>query len=554
LNGGQINSLSTSGLGAGGDIRLSAQNLRVDGGGLVDENFVPVTQISTSTGDLFLGGGPGQGGDIDLNVGGFELINSAQITSASFGEGDAGSIRINALSMRLDALLSSFVQISANTQQIEGGGKAGDIIVRTDSLDIVNGAAIYATTFGSGNAGNIDIAASSVSMSGYGVISPATYGTGSGGSVHLTADSVQIDSSFIQAVTSYPDGGGNGGNISINTGSIDIRNGGQVSTTTLGSGAGGAIDLTANSIRLTGDNGASGLTTGIRAASGQDFGDGFILVGTGHGGDIAIKPKTPGALDLIVSRGAQISTETMGSGNGGRIEISASTVRLNRAGYISSASLSLEPEAGIAGNVFVHASQSVVLGDHGLITTAAPNSEGGNISITAGSEILLANSKITAQAGPGGGGNITLEAPEPIYLLNSTLSAEAVGDGGNLTIDPQFFVLNNSSLISRSSSANGGNISILANYFFQSSSLIDASAPFGLPGTVSVTAPELDLSGSLIGLPGNLLDVESELRPDCRVRLAEKMSSFIMLGRGGLPIEPGGFVPSSSPDSFMNKD
>jgi hypothetical protein len=75
-----------------------------------------------------------------------------------------------------------------------------------------------------------------------------------------------------------------------------------------------------------------------------------------------------------------------------------------------------------------------------------------------------------------------------------------------------------------------------------------------LPGTVSVTAPDLDLSGSLIGLPGNLLDVESELRPDCRVRLAEKMSSFIMLGRGGLPIEPGGFVPSSSPDSFMNKD
>ncbi len=547
LNGGQINSLSTSGLGAGGDISLTAQNLRVDGGGLVDENFVPVTQISTATGDLFLGGGPGRGGDIDINVRGFEMINSAQITSASFGEGDAGSVRINALSMRLDALLSSFVQISANTQLAEGGGNAGDIIVRTHSLDIVNGAAIYATTFGSGNAGNIDIAARAVSMTGFGVISPATFGTGSGGSVKLTADSVLIDSSFIQAVTSFPDGGGNGGNISITTGSLGIRNGGQVSTTTLGSGAGGAIDLTANSIRLTGDNGASGLTTGIRAASGQDFGDGFIVVGTGNGGDIVIKPRDAGVLDLAVTGGAQISTATMGSGNGGQIGISASSVRLNRAGYISSASLSLEPDAGVAGNVIVNARDSVVLSDRGLITTAAPNSEGGNITVTAGSEIRLESGKITAQAGPGGGGNITLEAPDLIYLLNSTLSAEAVGDGGNLTIDPEFFVLDKSSLISRSSSANGGNISIFADYFFQSDSVIDASAPFGLPGTVSVTAPDLDLSGSLIGLPSTVLDVENQLRLDCRVRLAEKMSSFIMLGRGGLPIEPGGFVPSGLP-------
>jgi large exoprotein involved in heme utilization and adhesion len=271
------------------------------------------------------------------------------------------------------------------------------------------------------------------------------------------------------------------------------------------------------------------------------------LVGTGSGGDIAIKPRNSGALNLSVSGGAQISTATIGSGNGGRIDISASSLNLSSGGYISSASLSLEPGAGIAGNVQVNASGSIILTGRGLITTAAPNAEGGNISVTAGYEIQLVDSKITAQAGPGGGGNITLQAPASIYLLNSALSAEAVGDGGNLTIDPVFFILNNSSLISRSSSANGGNITISANYFFQSSSVIDASAPFGLPGTVKVTAPDLDLSSSLIGLPSNLLDIENQLRPDCRVRLAGEFSSFIMLGRGGLPIAPGGFVPSGPP-------
>ena len=82
---------------------------------------------------------------------------------------------------------------------------------------------------------------------------------------------------------------------------------------------------------------------------------------------------------------------------------------------------------------------------------------------------------------------------------------------------------------------------ILSDYFFQSDSLIDASAPFGLPGTVSVSAPQVDLSGSLVGLPSNLLDVETQLRPDCGVRLAANLSSFIVLGRGGLPHGAGRF-------------
>jgi len=111
---------------------------------------------------------------------------------------------------------------------------------------------------------------------------------------------------------------------------------------------------------------------------------------------------------------------------------------------------------------------------------------------------------------------------------------------------PVFFILNHGDLISKSSSANGGNITILSDFFFQSASLIDASAPVGLPGTVSVSAPEVDLSGSLIGLPSNLLGAETQLRPDCGVRLTGTISSFIVLGRGGLPIQPGGFVPSGA--------
>jgi large exoprotein involved in heme utilization and adhesion len=133
-----------------------------------------------------------------------------------------------------------------------------------------------------------------------------------------------------------------------------------------------------------------------------------------------------------------------------------------------------------------------------------------------------------------------------VYLKDGTLTAQAVGDGGNLTLEPDFFVMNRGSLVSKSTSANGGNISVFSDYFLVSESVIDASAPFGLPGTVSVSAPNVDLSGVLVALPGTLLGVETLLQPDCGVRLNGNISSFIVLGRGGLPLEPGGFVPSAT--------
>src|SRR5258708_25569994 len=203
------------GLGAGGNITLSAGAIRLDGGGLTDDNFNPITQISAATGDLFLGGGTGKGGDIVIQAGSLELVNSAQISSATFGAGNAGRIEITASSVRLDALLTPPTQITANSQQIAGGGNAGDIIIRTDSLDILNGATLLAATFGSGDAGFIGVTAKSVNMSAFGTVAAATFGSGKGGSVEITADSVLLDASFIQAVTTSPDAPAPGGDIHI---------------------------------------------------------------------------------------------------------------------------------------------------------------------------------------------------------------------------------------------------------------------------------------------------------------------------------------------------
>ncbi len=151
-NGGQITSLSTPGLGAGGNINVDAGSLRLDGGGAVDANGYPSTQISTSTGDPIAGaGGPARGGNITLNTGSLEMVNTAQISTASFGHGNGRcSIDQCFFSIRMDALLTTVVQLSANTQEITAVENAGDIVIHTGSLDMHNGATMFAATSGSG--------------------------------------------------------------------------------------------------------------------------------------------------------------------------------------------------------------------------------------------------------------------------------------------------------------------------------------------------------------------------------------------------------------------
>jgi filamentous hemagglutinin family protein len=479
LRVGQINSLSPAGLGASGNIVIEGEDIRLNGDGLFDDFFNPATQISTTTGDLFAGGGPAQGGDIIIRAGTLDLVNSAQIASATYGAGNAGSIDIHASNVRLDALQFTMAQISANTQQIDGAGSAGDIRIKTDHLEMLNGATILAASFGSGEAGVID----------------------------------------------------------INAQSVDILSGAVIVAGASGSAAGGNIQIDTRSLRIDGTDllfGGPDLLTGIQAVTASpDF--------AAPGGQIEINAHL-----MELDHSATLFTSSFGAGRGGNIEIAAGNLTINHASTISATG-----EAnGAAGSINIRSGQNVTLHNMSAIRTSAPSSSGGNIAVAAGSEIRLIDSEINAQAGLDGG-NITIAAADLIYLRNSSLTGQAdstgsgFGNGGNLTIEPsRFLILNDSALISKSSLGNGGNISIFSDLFFQSDSIIDATAPFGLPGTVSVTAPEVDLSGSLVALSGSLLDLDSELRPDCAIRLSGDISTFILLGRGGLPIQPGGFLPS----------
>jgi large exoprotein involved in heme utilization and adhesion len=142
-----------------------------------------------------------------------------------------------------------------------------------------------------------------------------------------------------------------------------------------------------------------------------------------------------------------------------------------------------------------------------------------------------------------------------VYLLDSKINAEADhGHGGNITIDPQFVILNGSQISANAQIGNGGKITIVSKFFLQSASSVTATAPFGVPGTVSITAPDLNLSGSLAPLTAEVLDAESQLRPQCAVRLPLGLSSFVVVGRGGVPVEPDGLLPAFGVENSADEE
>ncbi len=531
LNGGLITTANAGDI-KGGNVIINAPSILVDG-----KDGPAPTRIAAET---FGDDARGTGGNIVIQSDSVELHRGAEISVSTFGAANAGRVDITATSLKVEGSdAPQFpTQIAANAAPVFGtaSGAGGQIVIHANSVEVGNGAGILATTIGDSNAGSIDLTAGSLTVKNGG-LSTYTGGAGAGGEIRIHTDQLTLDGPFSSiSVLSFGLNGelpaGNGGVINITTGSFRLLNDAAVSGITFGDGKGGNIRITADSVLLDTATFETNPSPGISSASNLPF---FGESLGGRGGDIEIV-----AGSMTLRGGMPISATTFTPGAGGNIDIKTGTLTLESQASIQSASLS----TGRAGTISLQAAHDIMLSGKSTVNTSAPLSSGGDIRMGAGGEIRIVDSQVTAQAGPAGGGNIQLTAPSLIYLLNGTLNAQAEGDGGNLTIDPVFFILDRSSLISKSSSANGGNITILSDFFFQSASIIDASAPFGLPGTVSVSAPQVDLSGSLIALPANLLGVETQLRPDCGVRLSGNISSFIVIGRGGLPLSPGGFLPS----------
>jgi len=203
---------------------------------------------------------------------------------------------------------------------------------------------------------------------------------------------------------------------------------------------------------------------------------------------------------------------------GGDINITTGEMQLLNGTIVSAESSG----AGNAGNIHLAATDSFLMRDS-AVTTEAKQADGGNIKVSAGYMVYLIDSEITASVGGG---------PETV--------------GGNINIDPEYVILKNSKIIANAFEGMGGNIDITADVFLADpNSIVDASSALGIDGQVNIRAPVKEITGSFAPLPKDFLSGLALLREPCMARIqGGKYSSFVVGGRDGLPLEPGGLLPS----------
>jgi filamentous hemagglutinin family protein len=386
-NQGLINTV-TFGRGNAGKIIVNANDtISIDG-----DNFQkPDTQ--TGIGSEVQDTGIGNGGEINIDAGKLILTNGGEITSSTFGQGDAGKITINVS----DTILAD-----------------GE-----DSDGFNSGVFSQVTPTAKGNSGDIKITTGNLTLTDQGVIDTATFSRGNAGKIIIDAnDTISIDGNNFQEFGTQTGIGsqvqntgiGNGGEININAGKLILTNGGEITSSTFGEGDSGNLSITAdNSISLdassnivnsvddinaVGDGGKIEITTGSLSATNGSQINSFTR-GQGNAGDITIQARDTIAFDGFGSdglpSGLNTTVEVGGAGDGGDISLTSGDIHLRS-------------DSDIRTNVF------------------NSTGDGGNINIAADAVIAFDDSDIFAFAADGQGGNITLNTPA-YFAENFTLNS-----------------------------------------------------------------------------------------------------------------------------------
>ena len=484
-------------------------------------------------------GGSRDGKGITLKAGKrMEIRNFSFVrTQALAGSGSAGDINLQA-----DTVLSPQLGFILSTALPTSTGNTGDIFVEAKGLQLEDTAAIGTPTFGAGRSGNIQVSVKGgeVVLSNA-AISANTLGDGSSGNIQLTAHNVQLtDNANIQASST---GLGSPGDVTLMlTGNLDVREGASVGASSV-TAPGGEVTITAQDIFITGISDS----TDPRVA---DFTGLTTFTGVGQGGDINIT-----ADNLHVADKGLISSATSGPGNAGSVNINLTDNLFvsNQGGIISDAS-----DLGDGGNINVGAHRTPVkisLTQNGFIaaeSTSTGNDAGnaGDIELTAVDTILLDGASITTEAANASGGIIKLTAEELIRLNDSTIASSVQGDantaGGDINLDPDFIILQNSQILAQAVAGRGGNITLIANdaVLVDSFSTLDASSALGISGSVNIQAPTKFLSGAIVPLEQQPVNVATLYGARCAAGAGGHFSTFVDSKTDSLSPTPGMFLAS----------
>ena len=399
LESSQIFSV-TQGSGNGGDLSIDITD------SLVAVELNPqVPLVYSGVGSFTLGAG--DAGNIEASIGEVDLSSGAKLSSAvgnqffgvpvaDAGTGNAGDITVRADT--IDIVGNSLFDPESVSQLSSvsfGSGDAGNVNVSARQIRILDGGTIYSGTV--------------VSFATLGEPLPGS-GTGNSGNASVNA-SESIDILGFNAfnnqnstIGSFSSGIGNAGNIFVIAPRIVLREGGILGSTVLATGSSGRATVNAGEITIDG-RASGGVPSQIGANAivlPEAFREGFFLppLPSGNTGELTVN-----ADRITLTNGGSINVQHPGIGNAGQLQINADSLNLDSGGNINATT-----GFGFGGNVAIDVRDLLELRNGSTIGVEALDGQGdgGNLTINADTILALENSDIVANAVGGNGGNIEI--------------------------------------------------------------------------------------------------------------------------------------------------
>jgi filamentous hemagglutinin family protein len=485
--------LDTTGVG-GGAIAVAGKNI----------NF---TSESIVRGDTL---GDKNGGEISI-VGENIVINQSDISSNSFSSGNTGQIKLVANnSIRLEN------QAGVGTRVLEAG-KAGDITLQADSIFIGNYSGLSSNTDGAGNAGRMEIKANSLVIENrYGLVNgTGNDSTGNGGEVNINvAGPLVLRTSSIDT---YSFGKGDAGKIDISANSLRLENESAIASRTEESSTGNAADININVAGSMVVNRA-GIVTDTRTTNAgkisitahslliENSGVFSRTIITGKAGEINFN-----IADTFVLKSSGIGTNPYGTGDAGKISMTANSLRIENAEV---SSRTFEDSIDNAGEININVAGSMaVIGDTAVISTQTEGrGNAGQITVTAESLKINRGGIVATSNSSGNAGNLSVQTKTLVLDNQGRLEVESTGDGnaGTLNIVADTIQLDNQSRINgTSTTGKGGDVELqIGNLLLlRRGSSISTSAGSdnkgGDGGNIRINAP----NGFIVAVPNENSDI-----------------------------------------------
>ena len=497
-NDGDVLSVAIEGTGNAGAITLEGKEVNM----VTDPDF---TKSQGNNGIVTLTLDKGNAGDININADSI-LFSPGAITNLATAEGNAG---ISTLKAKTINILDG-----GGTVSTRGSGDGGELNFIAETFYMETDAGFSGSSSGSGNAGNIKVSATrSIIIRDEADFVSSTSSSGNAGNINLKSDYIEIDNG---SLVSRSTGLGDSGNINVSGQTIRFLNGGHLNVVTRASGNAGNINVKANTVEFNGGTTISTFSdknTGLISSVLPDAENPNAI--TGNGGNIDLS-----ASSLVISNGALISASTSaGAGNGGNINLEVDHLDLLNGGQV----MNLTRSAGNAGTITINAGDNILVSGSDALhqerqlaygsvqtftdieynigsssgifanSTETASGNGGNLQLTGGNLKIEDGTKITVSSqGSGSAGGFSATLDTMSLDGQASLEAEsAAGSNGNLSfkLDKALILRRGSKITTNATgTANGGNITINSPIIagFENSDII-ANAVEGMGGNINIT-------------------------------------------------------------------